>query len=162
MPDVTGASGLFEEGTESVVDLVCVGPRDAVRAALDYDELEVLDESWQPLTGELQRQHPVLIAQRRGSTRPITVQEMSEGTRDQLYLALRLAALELQRASGVGLPVLLDDVLMTSDEERSAATLDALAEFSNGTQVVVFTHHKHVADLAAKNVMSDRLTLVQI
>jgi len=105
---------------------------------------------------------PVLMAQRKGSTRPITVQEMSEGTRDQLYLALRLAALELQRNSGVSMPILLDDVLITSDEERSAATLGALAEFSVGTQVVVFTHHKHVADLATRHVRSDILTLVAI
>ena len=41
---------------------------------------------------------------------------MSEGTRDQLYLALRLAALKLQRDPGVNLPVILDDVLMASDD----------------------------------------------
>lgn len=105
---------------------------------------------------------PVLMAQRRGGSRLIGVHEMSEGTRDQLYLALRLAALELQRKAGLSMPVLLDDVLMTSDEERSAATLDALAEFSKGTQVVVFTHHDHVAQLAAKHVSSDFLTLVSI
>jgi exonuclease SbcC len=40
---------------------------------------------------------------------------MSEGTLVQLYLALRLAALDVRRAAGVDVPVILDDVLMTSD-----------------------------------------------
>jgi uncharacterized protein YhaN len=104
---------------------------------------------------------PVLIAERRTGTR-IRVEEMSEGTRDQLYLALRLAALDVRRSAGIDLPVILDDVLMTSDEERSGAMLEALADFARGNQVIVFTHHRHIADMAVRSVSSEKLTVVPL
>ncbi|HET7867394.1 MAG TPA: hypothetical protein VFL86_23560, partial [Burkholderiaceae bacterium] len=86
---------------------------------------------------------PMLLAQRAGGSR-IGVEAMSEGTRDQLYLALRLAALGIRRSAGVDLPVILDDVLMTSDDGRAGRMLAALGEFSRGGQVIVFTHHGHL------------------
>ncbi|MDB6089008.1 MAG: hypothetical protein JWN85_1792, partial [Gammaproteobacteria bacterium] len=104
---------------------------------------------------------PILIAQRRAGSR-IRVDEMSEGTRDQLYLALRLAALDVRRGAGVNLPVVLDDVLMTSDEERSGAMLQALADFASSNQVIVFTHHRHIAEVAARCVSPHRLVLVPL
>ena len=104
---------------------------------------------------------PVLIAQRSNSAR-IRVEEMSEGTRDQLFLSLRLAALDIRRASGVDLPVVLDDVLMTSDEDRSAAMLQALAQFSKGSQVIVFTHHRHISELAVEHVDGGLLSVLDL
>lgn len=104
---------------------------------------------------------PVLVAQR-GNGAQLRVEEMSEGTRDQLYLALRLAALDIRRASGVDLPVILDDILMTSDDERSGAMLEALADFAREHQVIVFTHHRHVADMAVRHVPPECLALVTL
>ena len=102
---------------------------------------------------------PVLLAQRKDGSR-IKVEAMSEGTRDQLYLALRLAALELRRNSGIDLPVILDDVLMTSDDHRAGLMLQALAEFSKGTQVIVFSHHRHLLDVARGAVPAATLSTV--
>jgi exonuclease SbcC len=102
---------------------------------------------------------PVIRARRPGGV-TVSVDGMSEGTRDQLYLALRLAALELQRARGVNLPVILDDVLITSDDVRAGCILKALASFSEGGQVIVFTHHDHLCDIAARNVGADRIAIV--
>ena len=76
------------------------------------------------------------------------VEALSEGTADQLYLALRLAALELRRGSHPQLPLILDDVLVTSDDTRAAQCLAALARFAAGGQVLLFTHHRHLLDLA--------------
>jgi hypothetical protein len=104
---------------------------------------------------------PVLIALRNTGER-IGVAEMSEGTRDQLYLALRLAALDFRRAAGVDLPLILDDILMTSDEERSAAMLEALGDAAQSHQVIVFTHHRHIADIAAQSVPAQALHLVTL
>ena len=73
---------------------------------------------------------------------------MSEGTADQLYLALRLAALELRRSSHPQMPLVLDDVLITSDDERAANILQALARFAEHGQVMIFTHHRHLIDVA--------------
>jgi uncharacterized protein YhaN len=73
---------------------------------------------------------------------------MSDGTRDQLFLALRLAYIENYCENTAVCPVILDDVLMAFDDERSAATLRALEELSHKTQVLVFTHHDHHVSLA--------------
>lgn len=104
---------------------------------------------------------PILLAQRGDESR-IGVEAMSEGTRDQLYLALRLAALEIRREAGIDLPVVLDDVLMTSDDDRAGLMLEALANFSKGSQVLVFTHHKHLLDLACRKVAEGVLRTVSL
>ena len=104
---------------------------------------------------------PALIAERSNGSR-IRVEEMSEGTLDQLYLALRLAALDLRRAAGVDLPVILDDALMTSDEDRSGAILEALADFAGENQVLVFTHHRHMVELAQRHVPAENLAVIAL
>lgn len=104
---------------------------------------------------------PVIAAKRPGGG-IISVAAMSEGTRDQLFLALRLAALKLQRDRGVDLPVILDDVLMASDDVRAGFIFKALADFSTSGQVIVFTHHNHLCDVARRNVDHDVLAVVEL
>ncbi|ROZ78008.1 YhaN family protein [Ramlibacter sp. WS9] len=103
----------------------------------------------------------VLLAERvQGGS--IGTEAMSEGTRDQLYLALRLAAVSLRRDAGVDLPMVLDDVLMTSSDGRAGCVLQALADFSRGSQVLVFTHHEHLLDIARRSVASEELQVVSL
>ncbi len=90
---------------------------------------------------------PVLIA-RRASGERLTVEAMSTGTRDQLYLALRLATLAKRLESAEPLPFIVDDILVQFDDARTFATLGVLAEFSRATQVILFTHHGRVAERA--------------
>lgn len=73
---------------------------------------------------------------------------MSDGTRDQLYLALRLASLEQQLEVGEPIPFVLDDILVGFDDSRSRACLVALSELAIKTQVLLFTHHEAVATMA--------------
>ena len=80
----------------------------------------------------------------------LAVDELSEGTRDQLYLALRLASLERYADSGRQLPIAFDDVFMAFDEERTRAGLGVLDEMAERFQVIVFTHHDHLAEQATK------------
>jgi uncharacterized protein YhaN len=94
---------------------------------------------------------PLLLAERTDAV-CIGVDAMSEGTADQLYLALRLAALELRRDSHPQMPLVLDDVLVTSDDQRAGNILRALSQFSDGGQVMLFTHHRHVLDLARREL----------
>lgn len=103
-----------------------------------------------------------VIAARRPNAEKVSVEAMSEGTRDQLYLALRLAALKLQRDRGVDLPVILDDVLMASDDQRAGCIFQALAEFSASGQVIVFTHHQHLCEVARRSVHQDTLAVVEL
>jgi uncharacterized protein YhaN len=93
------------------------------------------------------RENPTLLAMREDG-KQIGVEAMSEGTRDQLFLALRLAALDLRNSSHPPMPLILDDVLVTSDDERAANVLRALALFASDHQVMLFTHHQHIVALA--------------
>ena len=87
----------------------------------------------------------------------VGVEGMSEGTRDQLYLALRLATLERYAEEGRAMPLLLDDVLMTFDDERAAAALRVFDELAERFQVILLTHHTHLVDVAAGALPKQRL-----
>jgi uncharacterized protein YhaN len=80
----------------------------------------------------------------------VPVLGMSEGERDQLYLSLRLALLELR--SSEPLPFIADDLLASFDEIRVARALELLAEFAHTRQVILFTHHRHVAEIARERL----------
>ena len=69
---------------------------------------------------------------------------MSDGTRDQLYLALRLAALEMHIDKSMPLPFIADDLFINFDDERSTAGFEALRELSEQTQVIFLSHHDHL------------------
>jgi uncharacterized protein YhaN len=90
---------------------------------------------------------PILVAIRRNKEH-ITVEGLSDGTRDQLYLALRLAAVEHHVQSVAPCPVILDDILINSDDGRASAALQVIGDLAKLTQVLFFTHHKHLAQLA--------------
>ncbi|TYC95963.1 AAA family ATPase [Arthrobacter echini] len=84
-------------------------------------------------------------------------QDLSEGTADQVYLALRLAgiaSLQAERANegAPTLPVVLDDILMTFDDARATAALQVMAELADKWQIIVFSHHSHLADLATNKI----------
>lgn len=99
---------------------------------------------------------PALACVRAGGVE-LAVEALSEGTRDQLYLALRLASL-LRHAEIAGpMPLVLDDVLIHFDEERSRAALDVLAEIACIMQVIAFTHHARDVQLAREVVPAPRL-----
>lgn len=78
------------------------------------------------------------------------VDALSEGTRDQLFLALRVAAVEAQAASTEPLPFIADDLLATFDDRRASAALALLTRLGATTQTILFTHHAHLAELAAR------------
>lgn len=97
---------------------------------------------------------PILVGIRPDDTW-ITVDGMSDGTRDQLYLALRLATLESLLDTGEPIPFIVDDILINFDDDRSRATLKALAELGAKNQVILFTHHRQIME-EAKNLQSSR------
>lgn len=87
---------------------------------------------------------PYRLTALRADGRPVEVPGLSEGTRDQLYLALRLAALELHLAKAKALPFIADDLFINFDDERSTAGLEALRDLSRHTQVLFLSHHDHL------------------
>lgn len=108
-----------------------------------------------------ERDTPVIVGVRNGEdTVPVT--GMSDGTRDQLYLSLRLAALERYLDANAPLPFVVDDILVHFDDERSAATLGVLAELARRTQVIFFTHHERLCEIAADAVPQDLLNTIRL
>ncbi len=93
-----------------------------------------------------------LAGLRGGQDDLVPVQGMSDGTADQLYLALRLAWIEHYLDNHESLPVVVDDLLIQFDDQRSARTLEVLSQLAGKTQVLFFTHHLHLLELAERRI----------
>jgi uncharacterized protein YhaN len=91
--------------------------------------------------------HTLFVLGADGSQWP--AERLSRGTREQLYLAFRLAVIEDFGAARARLPVVVDDVLVNFDPARAAAAGDALADLAARQQVLAFTCHPHMAELLA-------------
>lgn len=88
---------------------------------------------------------------------------LSEGTRDQLYLAMRVGTLEARAEDGsLPLPIVLDDVFVNFDDARTEAGLARLAALVPLTDVVYFTHHEHVVELAQRALPAHLLDVVRL
>ncbi|MFK7897983.1 MAG: AAA family ATPase [Myxococcota bacterium] len=92
--------------------------------------------------------------------REVPVDALSEGTRDQLFLALRLAALEESLERTEPMPLIADDILVEFDDARTPAALEVLAGLAGKTQILLFSHHQFVADAAAR--MGGRVRVVEL
>lgn len=88
----------------------------------------------------------IIVGLRNGGDR-IGVEAMSAGTRDQLFLALRLASLEHRLEKQEAVPFIVDDILINFDDNRSMATLKALGKLGEKNQVILFTHHRQVTEV---------------
>ena len=76
------------------------------------------------------------------------VGNLSRGTREQLFVSLRLALASSFARRGAVMPVILDDVLVNFDAARARATAAVLRRFATaGHQVFVFTCHEHIVKL---------------
>lgn len=82
-------------------------------------------------------------------SRKVSIEGLSDGTRDQLYLALRLAGVDLQiRENQRRVPVVCDDLFVHFDDDRAGSAFRALAVLGESTQVIYFTHHPHLVQVA--------------
>lgn len=101
---------------------------------------------------------PILVGVRSNdSNQSVAVDQMSDGTRDQLYLSLRIAAIQDWNQRHEPMPFIVDDILVHFDDDRSRATLQQLAAMSDRTQVLFFTHHQHLIELAGQAVEPAKL-----
>jgi uncharacterized protein YhaN len=78
----------------------------------------------------------------------LPVEALSRGTREQLFLSLRLALAACYARRGAPLPLVLDDVLVNFDADRAGAAAAVLRDFAAaGHQVLIFTCHEHILRL---------------
>jgi len=98
------------------------------------------------LSDELKGNKPILVGLK--NDEKMMIDKMSTGSRDQLYLALRLAIIEDFVEQSQPVPFIVDDVLMGFDDDRTKVCLEILGELSSKTQILMFTHHQRVVDIA--------------
>ena len=93
---------------------------------------------WTPLA------HDILFVDN-ADGQPLPVQVLSRGTREQLFVSLRLALVAAYARRGIHLPMILDDVFVNFDAGRTKTACAVLRDFAKqGHQLLVFTCHEHV------------------
>ncbi len=106
--------------------------------------------SYTNLRDELDQSGKPILLGVRPNDLEVSVDGMSDGTRDQLYLSLRLATLEQHLTKGEPMPFVVDDILIGFDDNRTKVCLEVLAELALSTQVLLFTHHRSVLEQAGE------------
>ncbi len=81
------------------------------------------------------------LAEEAGGLQPRRALALSQGTADQLYLAVRLAACKLVLPQEEPCPLVLDDALANFDDSRAALALECLEELGEERQILLFTCH---------------------
>jgi len=87
----------------------------------------------------------LIVHERAGSTRAVS--ELSDGTREQLFLAIRLALVDMLAEEQLELPMVLDDICVNFDQQRTEAAASTIMEFAERRQVLFFTCHQHLAQM---------------
>ena len=99
---------------------------------------------WTPLANDI-----LFVDREDGSS--LAVESLSRGTREQLFLSVRMALVAMFARRGIQLPMILDDVLVNYDERRAAVAAKVLTEFAaSGHQLLVFTCHEHILNIFKK------------
>jgi len=104
--------------------------------------------SFETLQIEFGQDDAVQLAGMRQNGEQVGIGGMSAGTADQLYLALRVAAIEDYLDHASPLPFIADDLFINFDNRRAAAGFRVLNELAKKTQVLFFTHHQHLLEIA--------------
>ncbi|MBQ6828292.1 MAG: hypothetical protein IJO46_09800, partial [Thermoguttaceae bacterium] len=78
----------------------------------------------------------------------LDVASLSRGTREQLFIAIRLALVVSFEKHGIQMPLILDDVLVNFDNKRAGIAAKVLCDFAkSGRQIFLFTCHEHICRL---------------
>ena len=110
--------------------------------------------SFSGLEMDYQDDRQILVGKRPDAVK-VGMDGLSQGTRDQLFLALRIAAIEEHLREREAVPIAIDDLLVQFDDDRAVATLGVLAELARRAQVLFFTHHGHLCELATAALPPD-------
>lgn len=87
----------------------------------------------------------------------LSLDVLSSGTREAVFLSLRLALVADFTRRGIMLPLILDDVLVNFDRRRAHAAAQVLCDFAqHGHQVLLFTCHEHIVELFSQRQVEVR------
>jgi uncharacterized protein YhaN len=104
--------------------------------------------SFGDLRVEIDENDSAQLAGLRSGGELVRVGGMSTGTADQLYLALRVASIEDYLNRAEALPFVADDLFINFDNHRAAAGFEVLGHLARKTQILFFTHHLHLVEIA--------------
>ena len=122
------------------------------RASALFRELTL--GSFEALEVDFDEQDEPRLVGRRPSGERVGADGMSDGSADQLYLAIRVAGLEDHVENGEPLPFVADDLFINFDDRRAAAGLRVLDRLAQRCQVIFFTHHEHLVEIARQTLGS--------
>ena len=83
--------------------------------------------------------------------------ELSRATTEQLYLSVRIGLAQDLAGRGIALPLVMDDVLVHFDPERTRAVAEVLGDCTRRQQVLVFTSQPAVRDMLAQQAGAERV-----
>ena len=112
---------------------------------------------YRDLRGDVGEKGEVVLLVVRDDGRSLETGALSDGTLDALYLALRLAAILRHNETTEPIPFVADDLLLNLDNQRAGQAFVALTEVARSNQVLFFTHHAHMTDLAREHVPAEVL-----
>ncbi|GAB6186140.1 ATP-binding protein [Thermopirellula anaerolimosa] len=156
-------AGVESQTVHAVRDwwMLSLGQKVLERVRLRYQKerqpalLQEASEYWRRMTGGrfvrvwTPLEERVLLAEDREG-RSYGLDQLSRGTREQLFLCLRLALASHFGRRFEPIPLILDDVLVNFDQVRAESACHALLDFAGeGRQVLLFTCHDHVAGVFA-------------
>ncbi|TMW73398.1 YhaN family protein [Alteribacter natronophilus] len=118
--------------------------------------------SFTGITIEFNEQDKPILAGTREDGSRVPIAGMSDGSTDQLYLALRIASIEKYVKNNEPVPFIVDDILVHFDDDRSRETLKVLIELSELTQVIFFSHHHRLKSLLEETADSDRWQFISL
>lgn len=87
---------------------------------------------------------------------------LSEGTREQIYLLLRLAMAQHLVTTAESAPMLLDEVTAQADTDRKRAILDMLQSLAVERQLVLFTHDDAVLEWAESHLRGESHRVIRL
>jgi uncharacterized protein YhaN len=92
---------------------------------------------------------------------PVSSNDLSKGTSEQLYLALRMGILAVLSEKGESLPVLMDEIFAYSDERRIVESVKYLREQKDTFQMFYFTCRRHEASIV-KTIIGEELNIIRL
>lgn len=85
-----------------------------------------------------------------------SIQELSRGTAEQLYLSLRFGFIREFGRHSESLPIVFDDVLVNFDPERCKSTCEAIKDLASDNQIFYFTCHPETVQMLVESFPETR------
>jgi len=102
---------------------------------------KITNGSYTHIKTSLDKENPFRVVDKNGNEK--TPEQLSTGTREQLYLAIRLGYIEYYSRKSEILPIIMDDVMVNFDDKRAQNTAKTIMDLSKDKQIILMTCHEN-------------------